>query len=93
MIREIGTAHYDDDHDHDDHNDGHLRMGLIMVNLTNPMQEVNMISSPMLWSRPVPLGKLHLSLLLSLISIFLLAGWYFHQQWQRYALLKRHLKL
>ena len=51
------------DHDHkDQYDDGdddayYLRMGLIMVNLTNPMQEVNMITSPMLWSRPVPLGN------------------------------------
>ena len=34
-----------------------IRMGLIMVNLTNPLQEVNMVTSPMLWSRPIPLGN------------------------------------
>ena len=28
-----------------------------MVNLTNPLQEVNMVTSPMLWSRPIPLGN------------------------------------
>jgi len=43
-----------------DHDDGpkarSCRMGLIMVNLTNPLQEVNMVTSPMLWSRPIPLG-------------------------------------
>jgi len=32
------------------------RMGLIMINLTNPMAEVKMTNSPMLWSRPIPLG-------------------------------------
>jgi len=32
------------------------RMGMIMINLTNPMQEVGMSNSPMIWSRPMPLG-------------------------------------
>ena len=31
-------------------------MGMIMINLTNPMQEVGMSNSPMIWSRPMPLG-------------------------------------
>ena len=32
-------------------------MGLIMINLTNPVQEVGMSASPSIWSRPMPLGK------------------------------------
>ena len=32
-------------------------MGMIMINLTNPVQEVGMASSPAIWSRPMPLGK------------------------------------
>ena len=31
-------------------------MGLIMINLTNPVQEVGMSASPAIWSRPIPLG-------------------------------------
>ena len=34
-------------------------MGMIMINLTNPVQEVGMASSPAIWSRPMPLGKCH----------------------------------
>ena len=32
------------------------RMGMIMINLTNPVTEVGMSNSPMIWSRPMPLG-------------------------------------
>ena len=53
IIRFLSYDQYDDSGD----DAYYLRMGLIMVNLTNPMQEVNMITSPMLWSRPVPLGN------------------------------------
>ena len=34
-------------------------MGMITINLTNPVQEVGMASSPAIWSRPMPLGKCH----------------------------------
>ena len=34
-------------------------MGMIMINLTNPVQEVGMASSPAIWSRPMPLGTCH----------------------------------
>ena len=32
------------------------RMGMIMINLTNPVAEVGMSNSPMIRSRPIPLG-------------------------------------
>jgi len=32
------------------------QMGLIMINLTNPVQVVGMTNSPMIWSRPIPLA-------------------------------------
>ena len=31
-------------------------MGLIMVNLTNPVQEIKMEMSPAIWSKPMPLA-------------------------------------
>ena len=36
-------------------------MGLIMINLTNPVQEVGMSASPSIWSRPMPLGNKYLN--------------------------------
>ena len=44
---------------HDRDNGQEMRdfdMGMIMVNLTNPVQEVGMANSPAIWSRPMPLG-------------------------------------
>jgi len=32
------------------------RMGLLMINLTNPVAEIGMSNSPMIWSRPIPIG-------------------------------------
>ena len=47
--------------DYHERDNGHemraFDMGLIMVNLTNPVQEVGLTSSPTIWSRPMPLGK------------------------------------
>ena len=46
--------------DFNDRDDGPMarscRMGMIMINLTNPVTEVGMSNSPMIWSRPLPLG-------------------------------------
>ena len=46
--------------DYSDRDNGHeLRkfdMGMIMINLTNPVQEIGMAASPAIWSRPMPLG-------------------------------------
>ena len=42
-----------------DRDNGPLRkftMGMIMVNLTNPVQEIKMEMSPAIWSRPMPLA-------------------------------------
>lgn len=42
-----------------DRDNGPLRrftMGLIMVNLTNPVQEIKMVMSPAIWSKPMPLA-------------------------------------
>ena len=73
-------------------------MGMIMINLTNPVQEVGMASSPAIWSRPMPLGKClflvtnvhypngkHI-IILQMLWVFLSLnlGWYFAEQWRRY---------
>ena len=54
-------------------------MGMIMINLTNPVQEVGMASSPSIWSRPMPLGNEYLITILVVlfdkdveISVFLI---------------------
>ena len=58
--------------DYKDRDDGpdarSCRMGMIMINLTNPATDgiPGMSNSPMIWSRPIPLG------------------WYFSGQWQRF---------
>ena len=46
-----------DFYDRDDGPDARsCRMGMVMINLTNPVTEVGMSNSPMIWSRPMPLG-------------------------------------
>ena len=45
---------------HDRDNGQEMRafdMGMIKINLTNPIQEVGMTNSPAIWSRPMPLGQ------------------------------------
>ena len=46
--------------DYYDRDNGHemraFDMGMIMINLTNPVQEIGMQNSPAIWSRPMRLG-------------------------------------
>ena len=60
MFQNKGYITITPQHYHERDNGQEMRafdMGLIMINLTNPVQEVGMSASPSIWSRPMPLGK------------------------------------